>query len=150
MAHTYALLYYHIVFSTKHREAFIDEEIEARLHHYLGGIIKKMEGEAIRIGGIEDHVHLLVQLPATLAPANVVRDLKSNSSNWVHETFPKRKNFAWQKGYGAFTVSKSKMPELERYVERQREHHARITFADEYIGLLRKHGIEFDLRFVLD
>lgn len=150
MAHTHTLLYYHFVFSTKHRELLIDEELDARLHHYLGGIIKGMEGQAIKIGGIEDHVHLLVQLPATLAPANVIRDLKSNSSGWVHDHFADKQRFEWQRGYGAFTVSKSKVPDLEVYIGRQREHHATVTFADEYLALLRKHEIDFDDRFVLD
>lgn len=150
MAHTYALLYFHFVFSTKHRESLIDDELESRLHSYLGGIIKDMGGQAIKIGGIGDHVHLLVQLPATLAVANVLRDLKANSSSWVHENFSHRQQFAWQTGYGAFSVSKSKVPELEVYIERQREHHAQLTFADEYLTLLRKHGVEYDERFVLD
>ena len=150
MAHTFTLLYYHIVFSTKHREMLIDSELESRLHGYMGGIVKGMKGQAIKIGGIEDHVHLLVQLPATLALADFVRDLKANSSNWVHENFSERQNFAWQTGYGGFTVSKSKVPELEIYIANQREHHLQVSFADEYVGLLRKHEIEFDERFVLD
>lgn len=150
MAHTHTLLYYHFVFSTKHRQPFIDAELEARLHRYLGGIIKGMGGQAIKTGGIEDHVHLLVQMPATFAPADVVRDLKANTSGWVHEQFSQRQDFAWQVGYGGFTVSKSKVPQLEIYIGNQREHHSRITFAEEYLGLLRKHEIDFDERFVLD
>src|SRR5690606_39414267 len=103
MAHSHSLLYYHFVFSTKHRALLIDAELEVRLHAYLGGIVKGMEGSAIKVGGIEDHVHMLVRLPSTIAPADAIRDIKANSSGWVHENFPHRQQFAWQRGYGAFT-----------------------------------------------
>ena len=92
MAHTFTRLYFHIIFSTKHRQPFIDFELEQRLHPYLGGIIRELGGVPIRVGGVADHVHLLAQLPATLALADMVREIKANSSGWVHDTFPGRKS----------------------------------------------------------
>src|SRR5262245_46211724 len=113
MAHTHTLLYYHFVYSTKHRQKLITPELEPRLHAYLGGIVLGMDGKPIKIGGIADHVHLLVQLPSIIAPADAVRDIKADSSAWVHREFSGMQNFAWQVGYGGFTVSKSKVPALE-------------------------------------
>ena len=150
MAHTFTRLYFHIIFSTKHRQPFIDLELEERLHPYLGGIIREMGGVAIRVGGVADHVHLLAQLPATLALADVVRDIKSNSSGWVHETFSARQTFAWQTGYGGFTVSKSKLPELDVYIANQKAHHAQEPFEPEFLRYLNNNEVEYDERFVFD
>jgi putative transposase len=150
MAHTFTRLYFHIIFSTKHRQPLIDSELEERLHPYLGGIIRDMGGVAIRVGGVADHVHLLAQLPATLALADVVRDIKSNSSGWVHETFSSRSDFAWQTGYGGFTVSKSKLPDLDLYIAGQKEHHAKEPFETELIRYLDNNEVDYDERFVFD
>ncbi|MFN0019248.1 MAG: IS200/IS605 family transposase [Pirellulaceae bacterium] len=150
MAHTFTRLYFHIIFSTKHRQPLIDSEFEERLHPYLGGIIREMGGVAIRVGGVADHVHLLAQLPATLALADVVRDIKSNSSGWVHETFSGRAGFAWQTGYGGFAVSKSKLPDLDLYSACQKEYHAKESYETELIRYLDNNEVEYDERFVLD
>jgi REP element-mobilizing transposase RayT len=150
MAHTFRALYYHVVFSTKGRQKLIDDSIELRLHAYLGGIVRQLDGVALKIGGIEDHIHLLVSLRPKTAIADAVNKLKANSSRWVHEEWPERSTFAWQTGYGAFTVSTSHLPTVIRYIENQREHHRLVTFEHEYLALLARHGIEFDQRFVLD
>jgi REP element-mobilizing transposase RayT len=150
MAHSYAQLYYHIVFSTKHRERCIDAELEPRLHAYLGGIVRNLEGAALTVGGVEDHVHILASLRAKTAPADAIGKIKANSSGWVHDEWPTRREFAWQVGYGAFSVSHSNLEEVNRYVENQKQHHRTMTFEEEFIALLKRHGIEYDPRFVLD
>ena len=99
------------------------------------------------IGGIEDHIHMLIELPPTIAVAEAVRTIKSNSSKWVNEL---GRSFAWQKGYGAFSVSASNIAAVERYIRNQEQHHRKMTFEDEFIGFLKKHGIEFDLKYVFD
>lgn len=104
----------------------------------------------IQIGGIEDHVRLLLGAPATLAPARIAQLVKGGSSVWIHETFPELKDFAWQDGYGAFTVSKSAVPEVTSYIATQREHHRALTYQEEYLALLQRHGIDYDERYLWD
>jgi REP element-mobilizing transposase RayT len=148
MANTYTSLHYHVIFSTKNRERSISQIIEQRVWEYLGGIARENDMKALQIGGIEDHVHLVIGIPATLAVSRALQLLKGGSSKWIHETFPELARFQWQDGYGAFTVSKSQMAEVIDYVARQREHHKVLTFQEEYRGFLRKHGIDFDERYV--
>ena len=118
-----------------------------KLHAYLGGIIRTGDGIAESIGGASDHVHLLIGLRATHRLADVLRELKAVSSGWVHNEIGDR-GFAWQEGYGAFTVSASQREEVRRYIERQEEHHRTRTFRDEYLELLRRSGVEFDERYL--
>ena len=148
MANTYTSLYYHVVFSTKNRVRCINRGIERRLWAYLGGIARKHGLTALRVGGYEDHIHALVMSPPSLAPSQAVQFLKGESSKWVHEEFPELRGFAWQYGYGAFTVSKSNLPEVVRYIQNQREHHQKRTFQEEYLEFLRRHGVEYDERYV--
>jgi REP element-mobilizing transposase RayT len=150
MANTYTALHYHFVFSTKNRQPWIQQQIEERVWEYLGGIAKTNGMKPLKIGGIEDHVHLLVGAPPTMAPAKIAQLVKGGSSSWIHETFPELAEFAWQDGYGAFTVSKSAVPDLTAYIEKQREHHRAMTFEDEYRMLLVKHGVEYDERYTWD
>ena len=150
MAHSYAQLYFHIVFSTKERKRQIDAELEPRLHPILGGIVRQLDGVGLAVGGIEDHVHILASLRPSTAPADAIRVIKANSSGWVHNEWADRSAFAWQTGYGAFTVSASNLEEVRQYVLNQREHHRTMTFEEEYLLLLNKHGIEYDERFVFD
>jgi len=118
-----------------------------KLHAYLGGIIRTGDGIAESIGGASDHVHLLIGLRATHRLADVLRELKAVSSGWVHNDIGDR-GFAWQEGYGAFTVSASQRGEVRRYIERQEEHHRTRTFRDEHLELLRRSGVEFDERYL--
>lgn len=148
MANTYTSLHYHIVFSTKNRELWIEPDVEQRLWAYLGGIAKQNKMKPLQIGGIEDHVHVLLGAPPVLAPAKIVQLLKGGSSAWIHETFPHMKGFGWQDGYGAFTVSKSNVPSVSEYLQGQRQHHRTKSFQEEYRALLERHEIEYDERYI--
>jgi REP element-mobilizing transposase RayT len=150
MANTYTSLHYHIVFSTKNRERWIVPDIEERVWAYLGGILKENKMKPLQIGGIEDHVHVLLGAPATLAPSKIAQLIKGGSSAWIHNAFPKLKNFGWQDGYGAFTVSKSNIPDVTVYIQGQRKHHHLKTFEEEYVTLLKKHEIEYNERYLWD
>jgi putative transposase len=150
MAHTYTDLLFHMVFSTKNRVPHIDQELKDDLHQYMGGIVKGIEGVPLIINGTEDHVHLLVVLPPKVAVSDAIRTIKANSSGWVHKKWPKRRQFAWQTGYGAFTVSQSKRASVMRYITDQEEHHKKMTFQEEFIRLLERHGIQYDSRYVWD
>src|SRR5438552_1163748 len=142
MANTYSALFYHVVFSTKNRTAFIRPEIEARVWAYIGGIARNHKMTAIQVGGMEDHIHALVLAPPVLAPYEIAKYLKGDSSKWIHETFADLQDFGWQDGYGPFTVSKSNLPAVVSYIENQRAHHQAQTFQDEYREFLKKHGVE--------
>jgi putative transposase len=148
MPSTHSSLQHHFVFSTKNRAPSIAPEWQRRLHKYLGGIIRSTGGLPLVVGGVPDHVHLLVTLKPVHRLSDVLRDLKRSSSMWVHEEIGERK-CAWQEGYGAFTVSRSNIPTVKSYVEHQEEHHRKRTFQEEYRELLRKHGVEFDERYLL-
>lgn len=148
MSHSYTCLMTHAVFSTKDRAPFIAGPFGERLLPYLGGIARELGGKALTIGGMADHVHLLLSLPPTLCVADVLRDLKANSSRWIHETWAERGDFAWQIGYGAFSVSESAREAVTRYIQQQESHHRRMTFQEEFIALLKKHGIDYDERYI--
>jgi putative transposase len=148
MSHSFTNLLYHMVFSTKDRGPWIKDDLKDRLWPYLGGVFRGLDGIALCVGGTADHTHLLVKLPATLSVADVLRDLKANSSGWVHKEWTNRAGFAWQIGYGAFTVSQSRVPSLKRYIENQEEHHRTMTFQEEFTALLKKHGISYDERYI--
>jgi putative transposase len=143
MPQSYTCLHYHLVFSTKNRVPAITSDIESRLWEYLGGIVRDLGGTPIQIGGIEDHVHLLVTLRQDRALMDVVREIKAGSSGWVHDTFPATSDFWWQDGYGAFTVSHSMIDTVKKYIANQKEHHKKRTFENEFRKLLEKHGIAF-------
>ncbi|MFL6335486.1 MAG: IS200/IS605 family transposase [Pyrinomonadaceae bacterium] len=148
MANTYTSLYYHVVFSTKNRAMCINREIEGRVWAYVGGVARKHGITALQVGGYEDHIHALIVAPPSLAPSRAVQFLKGETSRWIHEEFSDLRGFAWQDGYGAFTVSKSNLPEVARYIRTQREHHRKRTFQEEYLEFLRRHGIEYDVRYL--
>lgn len=147
MPSTHSSLHYHLVFSTKDRQPLITKDLRERLHAYLGGIVKGIGGVSLAIGGVEDHVHLLVGLQTAHRVDYFTRDLKADSSEWVHKQIGK-KLFAWQKGYGVFSVSPSNIDGVKRYVLSQERHHQRKSFQEEYIELLRASGIEYDERYV--
>ncbi len=148
MANTYSSLCYHIIFSTKNRVDYIKPEIENRVWAYIGGIARKHKMTALQIGGVEDHIHALVIAPPAYSPSQIVQYLKGDSSKWIHEEFPTLQGFAWQDGYAAFTVSKSNIPDVIDYIKNQREHHRTKSFQEEYLGFLRKYGIDYDERYV--
>jgi REP element-mobilizing transposase RayT len=148
MSHSYISALYHCVFSTKERRKTITNELQERLWPYIGGIARDNRMKALEIGGVEDHVHLLLSIPSTLTIANAMQLIKGGSSKWVHDTFPEYKNFEWQAGYGAFSIGISQVPDTKRYIANQREHHRSKTFQQEFIAILEKHGIEYDPRFI--
>ena len=148
MANTYTSLHYHFIFSTKNREPWIVPDIEQRVWPFIGGIARKHKMTALQVGGVDDHIHALVTAPPTIAPFQIAQYLKGESSKWIHEEFSELYKFGWQDGYGAFTVSKSNIPEVIRYIQNQREHHRRKTFQEEYLDFLRKSGIEYDERYL--
>lgn len=148
MSDSYTNLLYHIVFSTKDRRPIITPEYEVRLYDYIGGTIRSFGGISLELNGAEDHVHLLAKLRPDRAVSDVLRDLKANATGWMHDVFPSLKNFCWQRGYGAFTVSQSNMEEVRKYIARQKEHHRIISFREEFIQFLTANGIEYDERYV--
>jgi REP element-mobilizing transposase RayT len=137
---------FHIVFSTKDRLPLIRDEWQNRLLGYLGGIVKGLNAIPISINGVEDHVHLLVALGSTHRLDYFLRDLKADSSEWVHKELARK--FEWQKGYGAFSVSPSAIPAVKRYISKQKVHHHKKTFQEEYIELLIAGGLDFDERYL--
>jgi REP element-mobilizing transposase RayT len=150
MADTFTSLHYHIVFSTKNREPWIEVSIQERIWSYLAAMATHHGMMALRVGGLEDHLHLIVRIPPTIPVSEAVRLLKGSSSRWIRQAFPELEAFRWQDGYGAFTVSTSALDATIRYVEQQRANHERRTFEDEYRLLLERHGIEYDERRLWD
>jgi len=150
MPGTYTRLLYHILFSTKRRANLIAADLQPRLYDYLGGIIRNERGVAHEIGGVADHVHLLIQWRTDEALSTLMRRLKANSSRWVHAEFPTMTAFAWQEGYTAFTVSPSQFETVRMYIHNQATHHRRHGFNEELIALLDAHGIEYDERYLLE
>lgn len=142
------LLQDHLIFSTKNRVAYLKPEIEQRIWAYLGGVARKHKMTALQIGGCDDHIHALVMAPATMAVSQIAQYLKGDSSKWIHGEFPTLQEFAWQEGYGAFTVSKSNLESVAAYIQKQRTHHQHRSFQEEYLELLKKHGVEYDERYV--
>lgn len=147
MSRTFTNLLAHLTFGTKNREPLIIPEIKAELYSYLGGLTRELKGKAYGINGAADHVHMLVNLPPTISVSDALRFIKSNSSGFIHDKWPRRP-FAWQPGYGAFSVSKSNVPGVLKYIETQEAHHRRITFKEEFIGFLLAHEIDFDERYL--
>lgn len=148
MPHTFTNLLIHTVFSTKDREPSLTPDLKPRVLAYMGGIIRENRGILIAADGPADHVHLLIHLPQDLALADLMRTVKSNASRWVHQEWPDRRSFAWQTGYGAFSVSQSNAEAVTQYIAGQEEHHRQVSFQDEFIAFLKRHGIQYDERFI--
>jgi putative transposase len=148
MAGTFTALHYHLVFSTKERFPFINDLLQERLYEYMGGIIRSEDGMLLEIGGMPDHVHLLVSIPAKISVSDFMRILKSKSSGWVRSTFPEKGKFAWQDGYGAFTVSRSELGRVTEYIRNQQEHHRVRGFQEEFLKFLEVHKIKYDERYI--
>jgi REP element-mobilizing transposase RayT len=144
MPHSYTSILVHVVFATKDRHPFLDSTLEERLFPYLGGTVRDLDGTLLSVNGADDHLHLLIWMSATQSIAELVGKIKGCSSKWIHETFPDRANFAWQRGYGAFTVSMSQKEKVIAYINGQKAHHAKVSYRDEFLRLLRAHGIAGD------
>lgn len=147
MPSTFTSLHVHIIFSTKERVPLIADDWRGRLHAYLGGMVKGMNGVPLAVGGVADHAHLLVGLKSSHRLDYFLRDLKADSTDWVHRGI-NRKLFSWQKGYAAFSVSPSNLERVRRYIENQEEHHRRNTFQEEFVTLLQASGLEYDERYL--
>ncbi len=150
MPRTYTQLTYHFVFATKHRHPFITPELRKDLYPFIGGAIRNHGGTLISAGGMPDHVHLLAGLRAHPSVAEIMKSIKGSSSNWINDTDRTADHFGWQEGYAAFTVSRSELSKVRRYIENQEQHHQKRSLRDEMIGLFRRHGIDFresDLAF---
>ena len=147
---TFTKLSYHVVFSTKYRQPLIHTALQKRLYDYIGGIIRSQQGHLIEIGGIEDHIHLLVCLSPIKAISDSIREIKANASKWVNEFPDQRNRFEWQKGYGAFTVSYSQIETIRHYIQNQRQHHKTKTFEEEYIKFLKLHDIAFEQKYLFE
>lgn len=150
MAHTYANLIIHAVFSTKDREPLLNAELKSELLSYLGGTVNRLGGQSLVVNGPADHVHMLLVHPAAISVADMMEKIKSHSSGWVKKRWARYRGFAWQAGYAAFSVSKSQVEQVKQYIARQEEHHKRVTFQEEVLAFLKKQGIRYDPRYVFD
>ncbi len=150
MPHSFTHILIHYIFSTKDRQPFLTDDIRPRIFDYMGGIARKNDIQPQIIGGVEDHVHMLVLLPKTLSIAKAIQLIKGGTSRWIHDQFPNLGHFAWQIGYGAFSVSLSNRENVMDYIKRQKEHHRKKTFKEEFIEFLEIHNIEYDVRYIWD
>ncbi len=143
MPHTFASLHYHLVFSTKGRTPLIEPSIRDRLYHYIGGIIRENDGLLTEIGGIEDHVHILANFRPRFSVSEMLQKIKGGSSSWLNQKGLSTRRFAWQIGYAAFSVSESQVATVRRYIQRQPQHHRKMSFREEIEILLQRHGLEY-------
>ena len=150
MTHAFKCHYFHLIWSTKKREKMILPIFRDKLYAYMGGIIRKKGAHLLQIGGIEDHVHLLVSIGNLDNFSDIIRDVKTGASRWIHQEFPEYKSFGWQEGCGSYTVSYSNVQGVKKYIMNQEKHHKTQTFEEEYISFLKMQGIPFDPRFVFD
>ena len=151
MTQSVAQIYVHIVYSTKNRERFLaDRDLRQRCHAYLAGACNKLDCPAIEVGGYDDHVHILCRLGKTIQVAELIRELKRESSKWMKDQSPDLADFYWQAGYGAFSISPADIPRVQEYIRNQEEHHQTVTFQDEFRRICRKYGVELDERYGWD
>lgn len=146
--HSFTSSLFHCVFSTKERRPLITDDLAERLWPNLGGIARENRIKPLEIGGVADHVHLLLSLPATLSIAKAMQLLKGNSSKWIHDTFSEHRGFAWQEGYGAFSIGIGDMPRTKTYIRNQPAHHQRRSYGEELKAILDRHGISYDERML--
>ncbi len=150
MAHSYKVHYFHWIWSTKGRKPLINIELQPKLYAYIFGILRNNHAELLEIGGMQEHVHLLVEIKNLDRYSEVIRDVKASSSLWIHKNFPSLKDFAWQKGFASYSVSYSALEKVKQYIENQPEHHATISFEEEYRIFLERHNLKYDSRFIFD
>jgi REP element-mobilizing transposase RayT len=147
---TFTNLLFHVVYSTKYRTPTINENWQDELYAYIGGIIREEKGILLKIGGVADHCHRLAKFSPTIAVSDMLRLIKTNSSKWINDRSDVNKQFQWQPGYAAFSVSESQSSIVSRYIENQREHHRIKSFEEEFLEMLDRHGFEYDLRYVFE
>ena len=145
MAHSLASVHIHFVFSTKTRLPYLKDDLQPAMSAYLGGIVRELGGKPVIIGGMADHVHLLVRMPTGMSISDFMRVVKTNSSKWARR---KKREFGWQTGFAAFSVSMSLLPQVARYIREQEKHHRKMTFQEELVALLKKHNIPYDERYI--
>jgi putative transposase len=150
MAQSLSNVILHIIFSTKNREPWLDSDVRQRMHAYLATICRDVDADFVRVGGVADHVHIVTTLARTLSQAQLIEQIKKASSKWIKTLDARYRGFFWQRGYAAFSVSPSQLQCVLEYVDTQQDHHRTRTFQDEYRELLRKHGVDFDERYVWD
>ena len=148
MPNTYSQIYIHFVFAVQSRDALIDAQWRESLYQYIGGIVRKRKQHAVAIGGIHDHVHLLVSMNPTISPSDLIADVKRTTSKWINENHLVLGRFAWQEGFGAVSFAKTQIDYDIRYIQNQEEHHRKITFREEYIDFLKAFGVEFDEKYI--
>ena len=140
----------HLIFSTKNREPFLTPEIDEELYPYMASIFRAMNSPALIINGTSDHIHTLFSLSRVTTIADIVEEVKSESSKWIKTKGKRFRRFHWQSGYGAFSIGQSQVPAVKRYITRQKEHHRRVSFQDEYRKFLKVYEVKFDERYVWD
>ena len=150
MSGTFTNHLYHIIFSTKNRENFIDSKLEGELYAYIAGIFKGEKGLLICGGGTKDHIHLLGIIHQSISVAEMIKRVKGNSSKWMNENRKIPVHFSWQAGYGSFTVSESTKEAIINYIRKQKEHHQKRTFKEEFLEFLHKHNIKYDEKYIWD
>ena len=150
MANTYTQIYLHVVFTVKRRQNLIENNWKEELHKYICGIVNSKKQKVYAIGGVADHVHILISLKPNITVSDLVRDIKSNSSKWINEKGLSRGKFQWQEGFGAFSHAQSQLSTVITYINNQEQHHKKKTFKDEYVELLNKYNIEFDDKYLFD
>lgn len=150
MAQSLSQMYLHIVFSTKSREKLILPEYEKRIYPYISTVCRESGCPVFEIGGVEDHIHILLELSRTMTVSKLIEQIKSNSSRWIKSQFSECRNFSWQRGYGVFSVGRSMLSSVKNYVQIQKEHHKHSTFKEEFLNLLDRAGIQYDERYLWD
>jgi len=150
MAQSLSSILIHLVFSTKNREPFITPAIETELHPYMATIFRELKSPSLAINGTSDHLHILFSLGRVIKVADLVEEVKTESSKWIKTKGPEFRNFHWQAGYGAFSIGQSNVETLKRYIRGQKRHHRRFTFQDEFRKFLTRYEIDYDERYVWD
>ncbi len=150
MAQSLSQILLHVVFSTKYRKALIPDKFESGLHAYIAEICRACNSNAYRVGGIDNHIHIACSLPRTITVSKLLEEIKRSSSKWMKTISPEYANFAWQNGYGVFSLGQSRLPYLVRYIDNQKEHHRRKSFQQELLQTLKKNNITYDERYLWD
>ena len=148
MPHTYIASYAHVIFSTKERRRVITPDLQQSLWPYIGGIARAHDMRALCVGGVEDHLYVLLSQNGTLGLSKVVQLLKGNSSKWINDALKGRRDFAWQEGFGAFSIGQSPLERTAQYIQGQAEHHRRVSFEEEFVTFLKRYGVQYDPRYV--